>query len=78
MRQDSKRGQGLRARVNGERRELEAGTTVARLVAELVRDAPPDGFAVAVNGEVVPRAEWQERKVQDEDIVEVVRAVAGG
>ncbi|MFZ5481375.1 MAG: sulfur carrier protein ThiS [Myxococcota bacterium] len=61
-------------RVNGEERP--AAATVAALLAEL--EAPPEGVAVAVNGEVVPRREWATRALSDEDRVEVIRAVGGG
>jgi thiazole synthase len=41
-------------------------------------DLPAARIAIAVNGEVVPRARWQETIVQDGDSLEVVRAVSGG
>ena len=64
--------------VNGERRELPAGTTVARLVAS-VADAPDGrGLAVAVDGEVVPRGAWGAAELSDGARVEIVVAVQGG
>ena len=36
------------------------------------------GVAVAVNGELVRRAEWDRRIVQPEDELEVVQATQGG
>jgi sulfur carrier protein len=36
------------------------------------------GVAVAVDGEVVPRAEWESRALSEGENVEVVRAVQGG
>jgi sulfur carrier protein len=51
------------------------GTTIADLVAALARDA--SGCAVAVNGVVVPRSDWQ-RTVAAGDHVEVLTAVQGG
>ena len=36
------------------------------------------GVAVAVGGEVVPRQDWEERRLTEGDDVEVVRAVQGG
>ena len=61
--------------VNGERREVPAGTTVAQVVAELT--SQPSGIAAAVNGEVIPRTGWS-RSLRDQDAVEVVTAVQGG
>ena len=64
--------------VNGEPREIAAGTTVAALLELL--DAPADGrgLAVAVDAEVVPRGEWQSFRVPDGARVEVLTAVQGG
>jgi sulfur carrier protein len=64
--------------VNGERRELAGTETVAELVTGLGRDGSGRGLAVAVNGEVVARAEWSTRVLEDGDRVEILRAVGGG
>ena len=64
--------------LNGERRQLPAGATVATVV-ELLCDAPAGrGVAVAVGGEVVPRAAWSRTALEDGAGVEVVAAVQGG
>ncbi|MDQ3958532.1 MAG: sulfur carrier protein ThiS [Actinomycetota bacterium] len=68
----------MTALVNGAPRELEAGTTVARVVEQLGHDPGGRGVAVAVNGEVVPRASWETRVVSDGDRVEVLAAIGGG
>ena len=62
--------------VNGAPADVAPGTTVAALVRTL--DAPDRGVAVAVDGEVVPRGEWEATEVADEARVEVVMAVQGG
>nr|MDT0661077.1 sulfur carrier protein ThiS [Micromonospora sp. DSM 115978] len=62
--------------VNGERRRLTGETTVADLVAEVA--AVARGVAVAVNGEVVPRAGWPATALRDGDRVEVLTAAQGG
>ncbi len=36
------------------------------------------GVAVAVNGEIVPRAEWLRHRVDDGDRVEALSAMQGG
>lgn len=63
--------------LNGEATESRAGT-----VADLLADVPGldglDGVAVAVNGEVVPRREHAAHRLEDGDVVDIVRAVAGG
>lgn len=62
--------------VNGERRELSEDTTVAALVA--AEDLARPGVAVAVNRQVVRRAEWSETNIKDGDAVEIIHAVQGG
>jgi sulfur carrier protein len=63
--------------VNGEPRER-AGATVAELLADLGIEASARGVAVAVDGEVVPRAEWGERRVNEGERVEALSAMQGG
>lgn len=62
--------------VNGERRELAEGTTVAALVAGFA--AGGRGVAVAVNAEVVSRSQWEETPLSPGDRVEVLGAAQGG
>ena len=64
--------------LNGRPTEVPAGATVADAVAEVGADGESRGVAVAVDGEVVRRAEWGERELQSDQTVEVVRAVQGG
>lgn len=73
--------------VNGERRELAAGTTLDVLVAQLTgvagaraaeSGAPGAGVAAAVNEAVVPRGQWERTRLGDGDRVEVLTAVQGG
>jgi sulfur carrier protein len=62
--------------INGERRELASGATVDDAVTEI--GAPRSGVAVAVDGEVVPRADWVLLKLADGAEIEVLTAVQGG
>lgn len=64
--------------VNGEARQLAAGTTVAEIVAELVGGLEVRGVAAALNGSVVPRGRWASCQLSDADRVEVLTAVQGG
>ena len=64
--------------LNGRPTEVPAGATVAGAVAEAGADGESRGVAVAVDGEVVRRAEWGKTKLQSDQAVEVVRAVQGG
>ena len=62
--------------VNGEARALEAGATVADLVAAL--GLGPRRIAVEVNRAVVPRAEYGATALRDGDAVEIIHFVGGG
>ncbi|MEU5435800.1 sulfur carrier protein ThiS [Streptomyces sp. NPDC020719] len=66
----------LTVSVNGEVRDLAAGTTLDALVATLT--PAPAGVAAAVNESVVPRGEWAATTLGDGDRVEVLTAVQGG
>jgi sulfur carrier protein len=57
-------------------RALAVGPTGAAAEAEAV--ASGRGVAVAVNGEVVPRAAWAGTALRDGDRVEVLSATQGG
>jgi sulfur carrier protein len=63
-------------RVNGEERELRAGSTVAELVREL--GLAGRRVAVAVNRSVVPRAAFEARRLAAGDRIEILEAVGGG
>lgn len=62
--------------VNGATREVDGGTHLGELVDQVVADRR--GVAVAVDGEVVARAEWDTTPLHDGAHVEVVGAVQGG
>ncbi|MFJ5634777.1 sulfur carrier protein ThiS [Streptomyces goshikiensis] len=62
--------------VNGEPREIAAGTTLDAVVAALT--AAPAGVAAALNETVVPRGQWPATPVGEGDRVEILTAVQGG
>lgn len=64
--------------LNGERREHGAGLAVAELLQGLGLRANGRGVAVAIDGEVVPRAAWETHTVPDGARVEVLTAMQGG
>ena len=63
--------------VNGEARDF-CGQTVREIITEHGLDPTRPGIAVALNGTVVPRAEWSARRLKDEAWVEIVQAKTGG
>jgi sulfur carrier protein len=62
--------------MNGEPREIEAGTTVARLLDALRMQ--PRFLAVERNFELVPRTRHAECVLEDGDKLEIVTLVGGG
>ncbi len=64
--------------VNGERQEVPDRSTVADVVSRLGRDPAGRGVAVAVAGEVIPRAAWASTELRQDAQLEVVTAVQGG
>lgn len=62
--------------VNGEPRELPAGTTVAELLPRLGLAAGP--CAVEINRQIVPRSSHAAHRLADGDAIELVSFVGGG
>lgn len=64
--------------LNGERCDVCAGETVAAALARVGLALDARGVAVAVDGEVVPRAQWQSFALAEHARVEVLTAMQGG
>jgi sulfur carrier protein len=64
--------------LNGQRCDLAAGDTVAAALARLGLAMDARGVAVAVDGEVVPRAGWETFALPDDARVEILTAMQGG
>ena len=68
----------IRVELNGEARELQDGATVADAVALLGVPHDARGVAVAVDREVVRRADWTETPLATGARVEILTAIQGG
>jgi thiamine biosynthesis protein ThiS len=66
----------VRVRVNGEEREVEAGTTIVDLLTAL--GLASDRVAVERNRELVVRARHAETLLEPDDELEIVTLVGGG
>ncbi|MBI2411845.1 MAG: sulfur carrier protein ThiS [Deltaproteobacteria bacterium] len=66
----------MKVKVNGEDRETTAGATLKALLESL--DIRPEGIAVEVNREIVPKRTWGDAVLKDGDAIEVVRMTGGG
>jgi sulfur carrier protein len=64
--------------LNGVPTDGRDGATIAELLSALGVETQARGVAVALNGEVVPRGSWGERRVADGDRVEALTAMQGG
>jgi sulfur carrier protein len=63
-------------KVNGQPRELNGETALLDFLHESAIDTRM--VAVAINGEVVPKREYEQVRLQEGDTVEIVRMVGGG
>ena len=63
--------------VNGEPRG-DAPATLRQLVEAEGLDPNRRGLAVARNGRVVPRQDWEQTELQTGDAIEIVKPFAGG
>lgn len=61
--------------VNGERTDIDDIETVAGLIKYLKIDGR---IAVEVNRAIVPRSQFDEFKINNGDVIEIVRAIGGG
>lgn len=64
--------------LNGRSSEVRAGETVAEVLGRLGLGVDARGVAVAVDGEVVPRAAWETFALAEHARVEVLAAMQGG
>ena len=63
--------------VNGEPVAL-SGEGIRALLAEKGIDETQGGVAIAINGEVVPRGDWDQTPLKSNDKIEIVHIVRGG
>ena len=66
----------MRITVNGSPREVADGITIQAMLEQL--ELQRTRVAVAVNKDVVPRAQHAEHRLAEGDRVEIVQAVQGG
>lgn len=66
----------MKIRVNGQARDVEDGVTVKGLLAAL--DIKPQGIAIDINREIVPKSRFEETLIKEDDVIEIVRMTGGG
>lgn len=62
--------------VNGKQEEIPKGISLAEIIRE--RQYCLDYIAVELNGEIVPKQQYEKTFLQNEDKVEIVSFVGGG
>ena len=68
----------MRVELNGDAAELELGATIVDAIDATGADPERRGVAVAVDGEVVPRSQWETTALGEGQRVEVLHAAQGG
>lgn len=66
----------IRVLLNGETRDFHAGVTVHDIVIEL--GLAQRRIAVEVNRDILPREAYEQRRLCDGDVVEIVHFIGGG
>jgi thiamine biosynthesis protein ThiS len=66
----------MKLQINGEHRDFPGQLTLAALVDQL--GMKPDRVAVELNLEIVPRAQWENVQLKEDDKLEIVHFVGGG
>lgn len=66
----------IQIELNGAAYEIEPNQNVDALIEKLSLSGK--AVAVAINRQIVPRSQWQQKQLQAADQVDVVRAIGGG
>ena len=67
----------MKVKMNGEEITTEA-VTINELISRQNMEGGDKGVAIAINGTVVPKERWHEHHLNEEDVIEIVRATQGG
>ncbi len=66
----------MKINVNGEKKECQTGSSVSKLLENL--DIDNRYIAVELNHKIVPRTQFSEKLLQENDSLEIVTFVGGG
>ena len=67
----------MKIKVNSDEVELKDGNQLSILMKNLSMEERK-GIAVAVNAEVIPRRQWQQHELSENDEVIIIEATQGG
>lgn len=68
----------MKLQLNGEPKTLDTDALTVAGLLEHLDITQRRGVAIAVNNSVVPKSEWDEHELADDDAVEIIRATQGG
>jgi len=68
----------MQLQINGTTQEFELQDPTLSAVLESMALGPVRGIAVAVNDRVIPRGQWDDVVLQQNDRIEIIRATQGG
>lgn len=66
----------MKISVNNKETKMANGSTLADLAAQL--ELPAQGVAIAVNNKMVPRAQWNDTILNENDSLVIIKAACGG
>lgn len=66
----------MKVQVNSKEVEIALNSTLTQLTALL--ELPSQGIAIAVNNKMIPRANWEEFSLQENDNLVIIKAACGG
>ncbi len=66
----------MKVQVNNKEVEIQSNSTLIELTAQL--ELPLVGIAIAVNNKMIPRTEWENLSLRENDNLVVIKAACGG
>ena len=66
----------MKVQVNNKEVETTLDSTITQLTALL--ELPSQGVAIAVNNKMIPRTEWEQFSLQENDKLVIIKAACGG
>ena len=68
----------MKIKLNGEERVFDKELSLNELVQAEINSDEPKGVAVALNYKIIPKQNWSETVLKENDEIEIVHAVQGG
>ena len=62
--------------INGEQKDFSSEINLTELIQQL--DITSKGLAIAINNAVVPKNDWEQTKLTEQDKITLIKATQGG